>query len=405
MLHSLIQTAYPQALAKLLLVLNNIQDAEDFLQSAVEKALISWPESQPENPVAWLVKVARNQFIDHYRRQKKQLSDTFLPEQSIEIDLSEEALLLSYNDDLLRLIFTSCHPALNPETQIALSLKHVLGLSIAEISNALIIPHKTLQQRLLRAKKKIASNNIQYQIPTSNSWNERLEGVLKTIYLLFNEGYLSISNQTPVRSDLCREAIRLARLLHAAIKNDSEVISLLALLLLQDARRPARFDTRGNVILLDLQDRSLWKKKNIQEGNILVYKALAIGKATPYAIQAAIAALHNNAKTPFETDWKQIYGLYLKLLEIEPNPVIKLNAYIAQAKSGEFDQAIKSIKNLERDLSQYQHYYPALAGLYFEKKNHKLALINYNKAKSISADNNQLGFIELRIRECLFCLG
>jgi len=400
MIHSLIQTAYPQALAKLLYTLNNIQDAEDYLQSAVEKALIEWPKSQPENGVAWLVKVARNKFIDNYRRQKKQLPQASLPEAEIEIDLSEQSLLLSYNDDLLRLIFTSCHPALNQETQIALSLKHVLGLTSLEIAHALVIPHKTLQQRLIRAKKKIATNHIGYEIPAKSRWDERIEGVLKTIYLLFNEGYLSTTHASPIRADLCRESIRLARLLHAAVKDDSAVIGLLALLLHQDARRPARFDVNGQVVLLEQQDRKLWKPRNIQEANTLVYKALKQGRATPYAIQAAIAALHNNAKSHLETDWKQIYGIYLKLIELEANPVIKLNAYIAQAKSGEFEQAIKAITDLQDELSHYQYYYPAIAGLYFEKENYRKALTYYQEAEKIATDNNQLGFMEFRISEC-----
>ncbi|MBV1911654.1 MAG: sigma-70 family RNA polymerase sigma factor, partial [Kangiellaceae bacterium] len=191
MIHSLIQTAYPQALAKLLYLIRDIHNAEDYLQSAVEQALIKWPEQQPDNCVGWLVKVAQNKFIDEFRRSKKQLSSDLLEEVYEDIDLSEQSLLISYNDDILRLIFTSCHPALNQETQIALSLKHVLGLSVSEIGSALLIPKKTIQQRLLRAKKKIAATNIPYEIPKPSSWNDRLSGVLKTIYLLFNEGYLS----------------------------------------------------------------------------------------------------------------------------------------------------------------------------------------------------------------------
>ncbi len=400
LLHSQIQTAYPQALAKLLIVLNNIQDAEDYLQSAVEKALVKWQEQRPDNPVAWLVQVARNQYIDFYRRQKRQVSDQSVQEQNVEVDLSEEALLLSYNDDLLRLIFTSCHPALNQQTQIILSLKHVLGLSVNEIASALLIPTKTLQQRLLRAKKKIIGNHIQYEVPAKSSWGSRLDGVLKTIYLLFNEGYLSTQHKNPIRTDLCKEAIRLTRLLHIGIRDNSEILGLLALLLHQDARRPARFDQQGNMVLLEHQDKKLWKQRNIQEANSLVYKSLRAGGGTPYALQAAIAALHNHPGKSDETDWPQIYGLYVKLLEQQDNAVIRLNSMVALAKCGKFEKAINQILELQSQLENYPYYYSALAGLYFENKDFKNALVYYQKALQNTESEFQLRFLQGRIEEC-----
>ncbi|MEP1742465.1 MAG: sigma-70 family RNA polymerase sigma factor [Kangiellaceae bacterium] len=400
LLHSQIQTAYPQALAKLLIVLNNIQDAEDYLQSAVEKALVKWQEQRPDNPVAWLVQVARNQYIDFYRRQKRQVSDQSVQEQNVEVDLSEEALLLSYNDDLLRLIFTSCHPALNQQTQIILSLKHVLGLSVNEIASALLIPTKTLQQRLLRAKKKIIGNHIQYEVPAKSSWGSRLDGVLKTIYLLFNEGYLSTQHKNPIRTDLCKEAIRLTRLLHIGIRDNSEILGLLALLLHQDARRPARFDQQGNMVLLEHQDKKLWKQRNIQEANSLVYKSLRAGGGTPYALQAAIAALHNHPGKSDETDWPQIYGLYVKLLEQQDNAVIRLNSMVALAKCGKFEKAINQILELQSQLENYPYYYSALAGLYFENKDFKNALVYYQKALRNTGSEFQLRFLQGRVLEC-----
>ncbi len=415
LLHSQIQTAYPQALAKLLIVLNNIQDAEDFLQSAVEKALIKWQQQMPDNPVAWLVQVARNQYIDFYRRQQKQISDHSVKEQSIEVDLSESALLLSYNDDLLRLIFTCCHPALNQQTQIILSLKHVLGLTVNEIASALLIPVKTLQQRLLRAKKKIIGNHIQYEVPAKSSWSERIDGVLKTIYLLFNEGYLSTQHQFPIRTDLCKEAIRLTRLLHLGIKDDAEVIGLLALLLHQDARRPARFDENGNMVLLDQQNKSLWKQANIQEANTLVYKALKLSGGNRlsrshlskdnsgscgYALQAAIAALHNHPGKATETDWPQIYGLYCKLLTLQDNAVIRLNSLVALAKSGKFDKAVEEILKLKSQLENYPYYYSTLAGLYFEQNDFTNALAFYHKALGKAESEFQEQFLRGRILTC-----
>jgi len=231
MINSLIQTSYAQALAKLIVSLKDIQQAEDYLQSAVEQALLKWPILQPDNTVAWSVKVARNKYIDDYRKQQKHQTFESASEVAVLPDLSEEGLLLSYNDDLLRLIFTCCHPALNQETQIQLALKHVLGLNLVQIANALDISTKTLEKRLTRAKTKISVNNIKYETPKPQQWTERLTGVLKTIYFLFNEGYLTTEASGFIDRDLCKEAIRLARLLHQCIKDDPEVMGLLALLL------------------------------------------------------------------------------------------------------------------------------------------------------------------------------
>ncbi|TQV88157.1 RNA polymerase sigma factor [Aliikangiella coralliicola] len=400
MINNIIQSSYPQALAKLIGIIKDIHYAEEFLQTAVEQALLNWPAKQPENPVAWLVKVAQNRYIDFYRRNQKQLQLEMLDEPHVLPDLSEEALLLSYNDDLLRLIFTCCHPALNQQTQISLALKHVLGLSVNQIANALVINKTTLEQRLLRAKKKISANNISYQIPAQKHWPQRLSAVLKTIYLLFNEGYFTTENNTLICHDLCREAIRLARLLHGCIKNDAEVIGLLALVLQQDARSPARTDAQGRMILLSDQNRRLWKQANIQEANILVEKALRIGKGTPYAIQAAIATLHNNAASEADTDWRQIYELYRVLISLEDNPVIKLNAAIALAKSGNMSRAIEEVIYLQKPLKNYRHFYTSLAGLYFEDKQFELAKQAYERALTLTQSDNEKNFIQSRLSDC-----
>ena len=400
MLHAIIQTAYPQALAKLIRTLKDIHYAEEFLQAAVEQALIKWPNKQPDNPVAWLTRVAQNKYIDYYRRQEKQVSYEHLSEPGVLPDLSEEALLISYNDDLLRLIFTCCHPSLNQETQIILALKHVLGLNVRQIASALVLNNKTLEQRLTRAKNKIRVNKIQYEIPPPNSWPQRLTGVLKAIYLLFNEGYFTTDDQSLIRLDLCKEAIRLSRLLHNCVKGDPEVIGLLALLLQTDARTPARLDSNNQMVLLADQNRQLWKKTAIQEANILVDKALRLGKGTPFAIQAAIASLHNNAENELATDWRQIYGLYLRLIQLDGNPVIQLNAAIALAKSGEFQKAIDKVIQLEPELSGYRHYQTTIAGLYFEHQAFSLALEHYSKALESCSGPNEVQFIEKRIDEC-----
>ncbi len=400
MINALIQTSYPQALAKLIVIFKEIHLAEDYLQSAVEQALLKWPELQPDNTVAWLVKVARNKYIDDYRKQQKQQPFESIPEVAILPDLSEDALLLSYNDDLLRLIFTCCHPALNQETQILLSLKHVLGLNLVQIANALVSNTKTVEKRLTRAKTKISVNNIKYETPKPQQWLERLTGVLKTIYLLFNEGYLTTEASGLIDQHLCKEAIRLARLLHQCIKNDPEVIGLLALLLQQEARIPARVDNNGQMILLEDQDRSLWKKTNIQEANILVEKALREGKGTPYAIQAAIASLHNNAVAQSSTDWSQIYHLYQLLGMVDNNPIIQLNAAVALAESGDRLTAIKKVKALGKPLEKYRHYYTALAGLYFKDSQYKNSLAYYQLAFERTNNQNERIFINKRINEC-----
>jgi RNA polymerase sigma-70 factor, ECF subfamily len=406
MINAYIQAAYPQALSRLVSILGDIDQAEDGLQSAVELALTHWPQTLPDNQVAWLITVARNRFIDGQRRLNKQQSlDSFdgeytIPSLTIEPDLSEQALLLSYNDDLLRLIFTSCHPALNPETQITLALKHVLGLSVEQIASALLINKSTLQQRLVRAKKKILANGIEYQVPLPKRWHERLSGVLKTIYLLFNEGYLTTDQTSFIGANLCKEAIRLCRLVHQCIRGEPEVIGLLALLLQQDARRPARVDSEGSMILLADQDRSLWKRTNILEANQLVEKALLAGRGTPYAIQAAIASLHNNAPTYQDTDWQQIYGLYQVLIHLEENPIIHLNAAIALANCGQREKAIQTIKSLHSQLANYRHYYTALAGIYFESGDLIKALPLYREALQKTDSKGERTFIKKQILIC-----
>lgn len=401
MLNAVIQSAYPQALAKLIAVLRDIHLAEDFLQSAIEQALINWPKKQPDNPVAWLVTVARNRYIDYYRKQQKQVALHSLPEPQESPDLDERALLLSYNDDLLRLLFTCCHPALNVETQIALALKHILGLDIEQIANALVIKRATIEQRLLRAKKKISANQIQYQIPSQDKWPQRLQGVLKTIYLLFNEGYFTTDSSDLIRNELCLEAIRLARLLHAAVKNEAEIIGLLALMLQQEARSPARVDSDGNLILLADQNRNLWKSANIQEANVLTEKALLLGKGTPYALQAAIASLHNNALSEETTDWQQIYGLYQLLLQLDSSPVIELNAAIALAKSGHLQLAIERVNALKVALKDYRHWHTCIAGLYFELGDFESAHTHYQSALKHVRGQHQVNFMKKRITQCL----
>jgi RNA polymerase sigma-70 factor (ECF subfamily) len=399
-IHQILQSSYPQALSRLILLLKSIDLAEDYLQEAVEKALNNWPQKQPELPVAWLVTTARNSYIDHYRKQKKQADWSLQVDESEQVNLEEKALEQSYNDDLLRLIFTSCHPALSIERQILLSLKHVLGLSVEEIAQAMVLKSTNVQQKLLRAKHKIAATGIQYHVPDKKEWSPRLSGVLKTIYLLFNQGYFASEQHSFIRLNLCSEAIRLAQTLLACTNGTPEVAALLALLLHQDARRPARIDRTGNLVLLSEQNRDLWLQDKIQTANQLVIQSLAKTGRSYYGLQAAIAALHNNAKTYQETDWQQIHQLYLLLIEIDNNPIIELNAAVALAQTGKHEEAIQIVKSLQEPLKHYQHYCITLAGLYFNAKRFEQAADNYKKALNVSTNYSQQKFIESRLALC-----
>lgn len=395
-----IQNCYPQALTKLIYQFSNVMIAEDLLHEAVVKALKQWQVNMPDNGVAWLVKVASNQFIDQVRRDGRFIDSYNDNEQSYEVDLTEQALLDSYQDDLLRLIFTCCHPSLNIQTQLILTLKHVLGLSVIDIASALIKKEKTIEQRLTRAKVKISKAHIPYKIPDVQEWPARIDAVLKVIYLYFNEGYFTSSNNKLVDGRVCKSAIHLARILHSCVRENAEVIGLLALLLHQNARLPARVDENQKLVLLEDQNRNLWQKSDIYEANILVEKSLLLGGGTPYAIQAAIAALHNNAKHFAETDWRQIYALYLKLLTIQNNPIIELNAEVARANFTSSAEAILRIENLAGELEGYRHYHTSLASLYLQDNEREKANFHFIKALTFTQNSVEAEFIRQQIERC-----
>lgn len=398
--HQQLQLSYPQALSKLINLLQSVDLAEEYLQIALEKALTRWPQQSPESPVAWLVTVARNSYIDEFRRQKKQTSWQEQTEMEEQSSLEHKALQQSYRDDLLRLIFTSCHPALSLERQILLSLKHVLGLSVAEIAQAMVLKTSNVQQKLLRAKHKISATGIQYHIPSQKEWPDRLDGVLKTIYLLFNQGYFTSEQHSFIRPSLCSEAIRLAKLLLSCTDGMPEVAALLALLLHQDARSAARINRKGELVLLPDQDRALWQQDKIQAANQLVIQSLAKTGRCYYGLQAAIAALHNNAQSYEQTDWQQIYHLYQLLLSLDNNPVIELNSAVALAQTGAQQQAIGIVKSLKQPLKHYQHYSITLAGLYFDAKLYTKASEHYQAALKISINYSQQKFIQQRLALC-----
>ena len=319
-----------RALATLIRLVGDFDLAEDVLQEAFAVALARWPnEDPPVNPRAWLVNVGRNRAIDRIRRQIAfrgklgELTHELLQNASVSDEVADAGV---FDDDMLRLIFTCCHPSFAPDVQVALTLRTVCGLSTAQVARAFLASEEAMGQRLVRAKQKIRLAGIAYEVPEREALEPRLRGVLAVIYLVFTEGYAATSGEDLMRPDLAREAIRLARLLDALMPGRREIKGLLALMLLHDARRAGRETAGGDIVLLEEQDRSLWDRKQIAEGLLLVEDALRLpGPPQSYAVQAAIAALHARAPNYKDTDWPQIAGLYEVLLRISPSPVVELN--------------------------------------------------------------------------------
>jgi RNA polymerase sigma-70 factor (ECF subfamily) len=398
-----------RAVATLIRVLGDFALAEEMVQEAFVTALEVWPERGiPANPGAWITTTARNRAIDRLRRARRlaEKAQLLRREAQIEAELAaaepgdgEESMAVP--DDRLRLVFTCCHPALPMEAQVALTLRTLGGLSTPEIARAFLVPEPTLAKRLVRAKRKIRDAGIPYRVPPRELLPERLGGVLKVLYLVFNEGYAASSGDALVRRELSAEAIRLTRTVVSMLPDEPEARGLLALMLLHDARREARATPSGDLVLLEDQDRSRWDAARIAEGRALVQVALPMGPAGPYVLQAAIAALHDEAATPADTDWPQIAVLYRALVRIDPSPVVELNLAVAVAMADGPAVGLAMIDGLAADgtLEAYPYLHAARADLLRRLDRRTEALAAYQRALELTINRPERDFLQRRIDE------
>ena len=393
-----------RVLASLIRLLGDFDRAEEALHDAFMAALQQWPETGiPANPRAWLVSAGRFKAIDAARRAARfdasqtTIADRLEHGHAAQPELDDESL----DDDWLRLIFTCCHPALNPDARIALTLREVCGLTTEQVARAFLSTPPTIAQRIVRAKAKIRDAGIPYAIPTRADMPERLDEVVYVVYLVFNEGYAATSGDTVVRAELTREAIRLGRLLVDLLPGEGEVAGLLALMLLHDSRRMTRTTASGEIALLAEQDRSRWDRDRIIEGAELVERALRTGRFGPYAVQAAIAALHAQAPSSEATDWAQIAGLYDVLLRIEPTPIVELNRAVAVAMRDGPAAGLTLIDGILRrgELGSYHLTHAARADLLARLGRRDEALRAYEQALGLATLEPERRFLERRIGE------
>lgn len=398
-----------RAIATLIRVTGDFDLAEEAVQEAFVVALETWPDrGLPPNPGAWITTTARNRAIDRLRRRRRlaDVTERLGREAVIEAELAsiepgESDRGLDPMDDRLRLIFTCCHPALPPDARVGLTLRTLGGLSTPEIARAFLVPEPTLAQRLVRAKRKIRDAQIPYRAPPDHLLAERLDGVLKVLYLIFNEGYGATSGDSLVRRELSAEAIRLARILTQLMPREPEVLALLALMLLHDARREARVGPGGELILLEEQDRTRWDHNRIAAGRALLDRAVAMGKSGQYQIQAAIAALHDEARSPADTDWSQIAALYAALAQRSPSPVVELNRAVAVAMSEGPAAGLELIDGLAGggQLDEYPYLHAARADLLRRLGRFEEAEAAYRRARALTANLAEQDFLGRRIAE------
>ena len=393
--------------ATLIRISGSFDRAEEAMQEALAAALAAWPANGiPQNPAAWITAAAHRKLIDQSRREKtrREKQDSLQYETqafSRPDDLEFDDPAMHFPDDRLRLIFTCCHPALNPEGQVALTLRTLGGLTTTEIARAFLLPEPTLAQRLVRAKRKIQEAGIAYEIPPAARLPERLTSVQAVIYLIFNAGYTAGSGRQLLRLDLCAEAIRLARLLDELLPGDPENLGLLALMLLHDSRRQARVSD-SQLVTLEDQDRSLWDQVEISEGLRLVETALRLRPLGPYQVQAAIAAVHAQTKTAGETDWNEIAALYARLFEFNHSPVIALNHAVAIAMSAGFEEGLRRINAIGAtgELDGYYLLHGSRADILRRMNRFEEAAEAYRRALALTTNQVEHDFLSRRLRMC-----
>ncbi|MPZ55097.1 MAG: sigma-70 family RNA polymerase sigma factor [Rhizobiales bacterium] len=382
-------SARPQAVAALLRYFRDLDRAEEAFQEACLRALKNWPvNGPPRDPTAWLILVGRNAALDDVRRSSKSQAlpaDELISDlEDAEADLAERLDSAHYRDDVLRLLFICCHPDLPATQQIALALRIVSGLSVKEIARAFLVSESAMEQRITRAKQRVAAAGVPYETPGAVERAERLGVVAAMIYLLFNEGYSASGGTVHVRAPLCDEAVRLARLLLRLFPSEPEIMGLTALCLLQHARTPARLDADGAIVLLDDQDRALWNREMIAEGLALVDKALRHRRPGVYQVQAAIAALHARAARPEDTDWAEIDLLYATLERLQPSPVVTLNRAVAVAKVRGPAAGLEMIEPLGNRLSGYFHYFGVKGALLLQLGRAEDARVAFDRAIALA---------------------
>ena len=401
-LDAAVTSARPQAVAALMRYFRDLDRAEEAFQEASLRALKSWPENgPPRDPAAWLIMVGRNVAIDALRRESK--SEALDDEDAVSDTDDAEGALVSrlddahYRDDILRLLFICCHPDLPSTQQIALALRVVSGLTVSEIARAFLVGEAAMEQRITRAKRRVAQAGVAFETPGAVERSERLGTVAAMIYLLFNEGYSASGGEAHLRLPLCEEAIRLARLLLRLFPSEPEMLGLTALLLFQHARSPARLDAAGAIVLLEDQDRATWRKDLIAEGEALLDKAMRHRRPGAYQIQAAIAALHDTAPSFDATDWVQIEGLYSGLEQLQPSPVVTLNRAVAASKVRGPEAALAMIEPLAGKLSAYFHFFGLKGALLLDLGRAEEARDAFNHAISLARTPQEAAHIRLHL--------
>ncbi len=395
------RSEHGRIIARLIRLSGSFDRAEEALQEGFAAALATWPaQGIPANPAAWITSVAYRKLIDSHRRSRVRRDKQIEFEYEILVAAADSAAddppLFTFPDDRLRLIFTCCHPALNREAQVALTLRTLGGLTTAEIARAFLVPEPTLAQRLVRAKRKIQGARIPYQVPGADQIGARRAAVQEVIYLIFNEGYLATAGEALIRGELCDEAIRLARMLCEIDTPEPANLGLLALMLLHHSRREARIDDAGGLVTLEEQDRSRWDRAMIREGLDLVEQALRQGPPGPYLLQAAIAAVHAEAPTAAATDWRQIAALYGELAWLNPSPVVLLNRAVAIGLGEDLRRGLMLIEALS-GLDNYHLYHAARADLLRRLDCRSAAAEAYRRALALVANQVERAFLERRL--------